>query len=73
MGKAMVIDQVPKRIKHIKFGCMGPSQLLKHGEVEVSTRELYTFGGTERLPVRHGALDRRLVSREPSSQDLYSD
>lgn len=61
MGKAMVIDQVPKRIKHLKFGCMDPSDLVKQGVLEVSTRDLYTFGGSERSPAENGALDRRMV------------
>lgn len=61
MGKAMVIDQVPKRIKHLKFGCMDPSDLVRQGVLEVSTRDLYTFGGSERAPASHGALDRRMV------------
>lgn len=62
MVKSMVLDQVPKRIKHLKFGCMEPSDLVRQGVLEVSTRDLYTFGGSERTPAVNGALDRRMVS-----------
>lgn len=65
MGKAMVIDQVPKRIKHLKFGCMDPSDLVRQGVLEVSTRDLYTFGGSDRKPAQNGALDRRMVCAFP--------
>lgn len=68
MGKAMVIDQVPKRIKHLKFGCMDPSDLVRQGVLEVSTRDLYTFGGAERKPATNGALDRRMVSNLEKSR-----
>lgn len=62
MGKAMVLDQVPKRIKHLKFGCMDPSDLVRQGVLEVTTRDLYAIGNSERTPVKHGALDRRMVT-----------
>ncbi|BFZ57438.1 DNA-directed RNA polymerase III subunit C1 (rpo31) [Savitreella phatthalungensis] len=60
MGKQMVIDHVPKRIKALKFGIMSPQELVRQGVTEVTTRELYELGGPERKPVAHGALDRRM-------------
>lgn len=67
MGKAMLIDQVPKRIKHLKFGCMDPNDLVRQGVLEVSDHLLYLppkDGKSERETVKHGPMDRRLVSRE---------
>ncbi|EEB09711.1 DNA-directed RNA polymerase III complex large subunit Rpc1 [Schizosaccharomyces japonicus yFS275] len=56
--KEPVDDQVPKRIRHLQFCLSGPKEFVKDAVVEVSTRDLYTM--TERKPVEHGALDRRM-------------
>jgi DNA-directed RNA polymerase III subunit RPC1 len=57
----MIEDHVPKRIKHIKFGCMDPKDLRRQGVIELSTREMYNIEGGERKPVPNGVLDRRMV------------
>lgn len=45
--------------KHIDFGILEPQLIDEVSEVEVVNRELYSI--TERAPVAHGVLDRRLV------------
>lgn len=57
--------------KHIEFGILEPHEISNISEVEVVNRELYSV--SDRLPVKHGVLDRRLVSLSlsPSSHDHY--
>jgi DNA-directed RNA polymerase III subunit RPC1 len=46
--------------KHIQFGLLSAQDVVKISEFEVTHRDLYT--AEDRLPVRNGPLDRRLVS-----------
>lgn len=49
-------NDVPKKIKHIKFGVLTSAEMNEMAELEVVNRELYR----NKMPVRFGALDRRL-------------
>ncbi|KAH8145366.1 uncharacterized protein LAJ45_10649 [Morchella importuna] len=57
--KEQVVDNLPKRIKQVKFGIMSPNDVVKQGVIEVATRELFEFDGGRR-PKPNGALDPRM-------------
>ncbi|KAI9699676.1 MAG: hypothetical protein M1836_002710 [Candelina mexicana] len=59
MGKEQVVDNVPKRIKEIKFGILSNQDIVKQAVLEVSNRELYDVHNN-RAPVRHGPLDGKM-------------
>ncbi|PJF17134.1 DNA-directed RNA polymerase subunit [Paramicrosporidium saccamoebae] len=66
MGKELLkLDTAPKRIKHIQFGTLTPPEIDEVSEVEVVNRELYSI--LDRVPIKHGALDRRLGTSEKNS------
>jgi hypothetical protein len=46
--------------KKIQFGLLSAQETVKISELEVTHRDLYT--ATDRLPVKDGVLDQRLVS-----------
>ncbi|KAH8918847.1 DNA-directed RNA polymerase III subunit C1 [Atractiella rhizophila] len=56
--KELVVDDAPKRIKHIQFTPLAPSEIVALSEYESTTRDLYTF--PDRQPATHGVLDKRL-------------
>ncbi|KAG8678493.1 hypothetical protein FRC08_017718 [Ceratobasidium sp. 394] len=58
--KELVVSTTPKKIKHIQFGLLSAQDVVKISEFEVTHRDLYT--AEDRLPVKNGPLDRRLVS-----------
>ncbi|BDD57158.1 hypothetical protein MPDQ_003502 [Monascus purpureus] len=59
LGKAQVIDRVPKVIKELKFGVMSNDDIVSQGVVEVSDRKFFDLDrGREVVP--HGPLDSRM-------------
>ncbi|RKP06871.1 beta and beta-prime subunits of DNA dependent RNA-polymerase [Thamnocephalis sphaerospora] len=63
--KELVVDNAPKRIKHIQFGVLSPQEMAKAAEFEVTQRDLYNV--PDRTPVKHGVLDMRLGTSEKSA------
>ncbi|EAU80581.1 DNA-directed RNA polymerase III largest subunit [Coprinopsis cinerea okayama7 len=63
--KEAVSHQAPKVIKKLQFSLLNAQDTVKISEFEVTHRDLYT--PTERLPVKHGVLDRRLGTTEKSA------
>lgn len=63
MGKEIVTDTAPKRIKYLQFGILSPQEIVAISEFEANQRDLYQLGGAgaERTPFENGVLDRRLV------------
>jgi DNA-directed RNA polymerase III subunit RPC1 len=57
-------NNVPKKIKHIQFGALSSSCMNEMAELEVVNRELYK----NKIPVPHGALDRRLGISDKQSE-----
>ncbi|KAJ3513331.1 hypothetical protein NLJ89_g3010 [Agrocybe chaxingu] len=57
--KEVVSHQAPKVIKKLQFSLLNAQDTVKISEFEVTHRDLYT--PTDRLPVKHGVLDRRLI------------
>ncbi|KAG5635316.1 hypothetical protein H0H81_011729 [Sphagnurus paluster] len=57
--KEAVSHQAPKVIKKLQFSLLNAQDTVKISEFEVTHRDLYT--ATDRLPVKDGVLDRRLV------------
>lgn len=47
------------RSKKLQFSLLNAQDTVKFAEFEVTHRDLYT--ATDRLPVKNGVLDRRLV------------
>ncbi|RUS34443.1 putative RPO31-DNA-directed RNA polymerase III, 160 kd subunit [Jimgerdemannia flammicorona] len=58
--KEQVLENAPKKIKHIQFGVLSPQDMVKLAEIEVTQRDLYNVA--DRTPVKHGVLDLRLGS-----------
>ncbi|KAG0021924.1 hypothetical protein BGZ81_008743 [Podila clonocystis] len=56
--KEQVLEQAPKKIKHIQFGVLSPQEIVNVSEFEVTQRDLYTV--ENRQPVKYGMLDLRL-------------
>lgn len=52
-------NEVPKKIRNIRFGVMPPEEIHQAAEIEVCNRELYN--PADMKPIKHGSLDRRLV------------
>ena len=57
--KETVSHHHPKVIKKLQFCLLNPQDVVKLSEFQVTHRELYT--AADRLPVKDGVLDRRLV------------
>lgn len=57
--KETVSHHHPKVIKKLQFSLLNPQDVVKLSEFQVTHRELYT--AADRLPVKDGVLDRRLV------------
>ncbi|KAL4248800.1 hypothetical protein AB1N83_013487 [Pleurotus pulmonarius] len=57
--KETVSHQAPKVIKKLQFSLLNAQDTVKISEFEVTHRDLYT--PIDRLPVKDGVLDRRLV------------
>jgi len=57
--KETVSHHHPKVIKKLQFSLFNPQDVVKLSEFQVTHRELYT--AADRLPVKDGVLDRRLV------------
>lgn len=57
--KETVSHHHPKVIKKLQFSLLSPQDVVKLSEFQVTHRELYT--AADRLPVKDGVLDRRLV------------
>ncbi|OJJ60468.1 hypothetical protein ASPSYDRAFT_56036 [Aspergillus sydowii CBS 593.65] len=67
LGKAQVIDRVPKVIKELKFGVLSNDDIVSQGVVEVSDRKFYNLEN-DRAVVPHGPLDGRMgISNKSSS------
>ncbi|RPA98904.1 beta and beta-prime subunits of DNA dependent RNA-polymerase [Choiromyces venosus 120613-1] len=64
--KEQVVDNLPKRIKEVKFGIMSPQDVVKQGVIEVATRELFDLEGGGRKPKQNGALDPRMGTSSKS-------
>lgn len=58
--KETVPSEAPKVIKQLQFSLLNAQDTVKISEFQVTHRDLYT--PTDRLPVKDGVLDRRLVS-----------
>ncbi|KAF8876261.1 hypothetical protein BD779DRAFT_1560988 [Infundibulicybe gibba] len=63
--KEVVSHQAPKVIKKLQFSLLNAQDTVKISEFEVTHRDLYT--ATDRLPVKHGVLDRRLGTTEKNA------
>ncbi|GAD97439.1 DNA-directed RNA polymerase III subunit RPO31 [Paecilomyces variotii No. 5] len=59
LGKAQVIDRVPKVIKELKFGVMSNDDIVSQAVVEVSDRKLFDLEH-DRAVVKNGPLDGRM-------------
>ncbi|KAJ5950207.1 uncharacterized protein N7479_008620 [Penicillium vulpinum] len=59
LGKAQVIDSVPKVIKELKFGVMTNDDIVGQAVVEVSDRKFFDLDQT-RTVVANGPLDQRM-------------
>jgi hypothetical protein len=57
--KETVSHHHPKVIKKLQFSLLDPQDVVRLSEFQVTHRELYT--AADRLPVKDGVLDRRLV------------
>ncbi|CEL07652.1 Putative DNA-directed RNA polymerase [Aspergillus calidoustus] len=66
LGKAQVIDRVPKVIKELKFGVLSNDDIVSQGVVEVSDRKFYNLEN-DRAVVAHGPLDGRMGISNKSS------
>ncbi|KAI9371302.1 DNA-directed RNA polymerase III largest subunit [Aspergillus egyptiacus] len=67
LGKAQVIDRVPKVIKELKFGVLSNDDIVSQGVVEVSDRKFYNLEN-DRAVVPHGPLDGRMgISNKTST------
>ncbi|PWW74921.1 beta and beta-prime subunits of DNA dependent RNA-polymerase, partial [Tuber magnatum] len=64
--KEQVVDNLPKRIKEVKFGIMSPQDVVKQGVIEVAKRELFDLEGGGRKPKQNGALDPRMGTSSKS-------
>ncbi|CAD6884991.1 unnamed protein product [Tilletia caries] len=64
--KDLVVQDVPKKIKHIQFGVLSMQDIARLSELEVTSKDLYNIA--DRTPVTQGVLDRRMgVSDKTSS------
>ncbi|KAJ5106015.1 DNA-directed RNA polymerase III largest subunit [Penicillium alfredii] len=59
LGKAQVIDRVPKVIKELKFGVLTNDDIVGQAVVEVSDRKFFDLDH-DRAVVAHGPLDSRM-------------
>ncbi|EEH50345.1 DNA-directed RNA polymerase III core subunit RPO31 [Paracoccidioides brasiliensis Pb18] len=59
LGKAQVMDRIPKVIKEIKFGVLSTQDIVSQAVVEVSDRKLFDLE-KDRAIVPHGPLDGRM-------------
>ncbi|KAA8646534.1 hypothetical protein EYZ11_004827 [Aspergillus tanneri] len=59
LGKAQVIDRVPKVIKELKFGVLSNDDIVSQGVVEVSDRKFFDLDH-DRSVIPHGPLDARM-------------
>ncbi|EAU36765.1 DNA-directed RNA polymerase III largest subunit [Aspergillus terreus NIH2624] len=59
LGKAQVIDRVPKVISELKFGVLSHDDIVSQGVVEVSDRKFFDLDH-DRAVVAHGPLDARM-------------
>ncbi|KAH2698625.1 hypothetical protein KXV51_002839 [Aspergillus fumigatus] len=59
LGKAQVIDRVPKIIKELKFGVLSNDDIVSQAVVEVSDRKFFDLEH-DRAVVPHGPLDGRM-------------
>ncbi|EEH03266.1 DNA-directed RNA polymerase III largest subunit [Histoplasma capsulatum G186AR] len=59
LGKAQVVDRVPKVIKEIKFGVLSTQDIVSQAVVEVSDRKLFDLDN-DRAVAPHGPLDGRM-------------
>ncbi|RAK72832.1 DNA-directed RNA polymerase III core subunit RPO31 [Aspergillus fijiensis CBS 313.89] len=67
LGKAQVIDRVPKVIKELKFGVLSNDDIVSQGVVEVSDRKFFDLEH-DRAVVANGPLDARMgISNKTST------
>ncbi|KAL4748638.1 hypothetical protein BDW72DRAFT_179943 [Aspergillus terricola var. indicus] len=67
LGKAQVIDRVPKVIKELKFGVLSNDDIVSQGVVEVSDRKFFNLEN-DRSIVANGPLDARMgISNKTST------
>ncbi|RDW67351.1 DNA-directed RNA polymerase III core subunit RPO31 [Aspergillus mulundensis] len=67
LGKAQVIDRVPKVIKELKFGVLSNDDIVSQGVVEVSDRKFFNLEN-DRSIVSNGPLDARMgISNKTST------
>ena len=59
VGKAQVVDQIPKVIKELQFGILSSQDIVNQTQVEVSDRRLFDLD-RGRAVNRHGPLDPRM-------------
>ncbi|PWN44236.1 beta and beta-prime subunits of DNA dependent RNA-polymerase [Ceraceosorus guamensis] len=74
--KELVVQDAPKRIKHIQFGVLSAQEIVNVSELELLTKDLYTVtdnpiasatGLPERTPAENGPLDRRMGVSDKNS------
>ncbi|KAH8704259.1 putative DNA-directed RNA polymerase III largest subunit [Talaromyces proteolyticus] len=72
LGKAQVIDNVPKVIKELKFGALSNDDILSQAVVEISDRRFYDLE-RNRVVQDNGPLDRRLGVSSKTDKCLTCD
>lgn len=59
--KHQVVDKLPKKFKHMKFGIQSNQDIVNQAVIEISNRTMYDVE-QGREPTANGVLDKRLVS-----------
>ncbi|KAJ1564701.1 hypothetical protein HK096_006708, partial [Nowakowskiella sp. JEL0078] len=68
MRKEPVIDNVPKRIKEIRFGVLNPTEAKKLSVLEIYSKDLYDVTKPNRPPADGGVLDWKLGVSDKRTQ-----
>ncbi|KAI9735817.1 MAG: DNA-directed RNA polymerase III subunit RPC1 [Cirrosporium novae-zelandiae] len=69
--KRQVVDNIPKRIRELKFGILSNQDIVNQGVVEVSTRAFYDItneSASTRQVVSNGPLDGRMGTSSKDTQ-----
>ncbi|PKY40391.1 beta and beta-prime subunits of DNA dependent RNA-polymerase [Rhizophagus irregularis] len=55
--KEQILEQAPRRIKHIQFSVLSPQEIVKNAQLAITHRDLFN---DNRKPMENGVLDTRL-------------
>ncbi|CAJ0633518.1 5567_t:CDS:10 [Entrophospora sp. SA101] len=55
--KELVLEQAPRKIKHIQFSVLSPQEIVKNAHLAITHRDLFN---DNRAPMENGVLDTRL-------------